>query len=605
MLLLSLKALFGLLVLTIASLGAGSWISNLLPSAFNRLDRIAVGFLAGFGLLSLVLFIVGQFSFTRKTIVIVMGVVIVASVRSLLSLARDSLALVKSLRRAAKIPLILVGLVLLLTAVAGLNEMTGDSGSDTIAYHLLGPKVWLRNGVIRPVPDNCHTAFPQTAETMYGVLFAIGGARAPGFSSFVTFGMLLLITSSVAMRSGLDASGAWWVAALVATMPAVYNGSVGGFVDGIYAAFVLAAIRIGADAERKLDWAIFGIFCGLAMGTKYTGILALPVLLLCLAWLHARLEAKNWIDISKAVLVAIGVACVVAAPYYLRNWILLGCPIYPPPPGFAHLCSPRYLSPEVVAQFHAYIRQRGAGLGRGFLAFLLLPFNLTYHTSNFHGAGGIGLAPLALGPIGIIASRKNRLVKTLVVIGLLLLVTWFVTQQESRFLIHVYILAVILAVIGWRQMFSGSRSLTLFLAASVVAVSVGYGSFMIGKTWLGSVHASLSPTYAAAGRRSNIPFFESFQYLNTSSDVRRVLILDWSVPPYYSDKDYIKPVGRWGERTLPEVSTPAEALDRTRELGVSHILDVNSNVAPFQIVEPRTGVTLVFEARNQRIYRVD
>jgi hypothetical protein len=317
-----------------------------------------------------------------------MGVVIVANVRSLLSLARDSLALVKSLRRAAKIPLVLVGLVLLLTAVAGLNEMTGDSGSDTIAYHLLGPKVWLRNGVIRPVPDNCHTAFPQTAETMYGVLFAIGGARAPGFSSFVTFGMLLLITSSVAMRSGLDASGAWWVAALVATMPAVYNGSVGGFVDGIYAAFVLAAIRIGADAERKLDWAIFGIFCGLAMGTKYTGILAFPVLLLCLVWLHARLEAKSWIDISKAVLVAIGVACVVAAPYYLRNWILLGCPIYPPPPGFAHLCSPRYLSPEVVAQFHAYIRQRGAGLGRGFLAFLLLPFNLTYHTFTERAVSG-------------------------------------------------------------------------------------------------------------------------------------------------------------------------------------------------------------------------
>ena len=605
MLLLSLKASFGLAVLTLALLGVGSWIASQLLSTFNRLDRIAVGLLGGFGLLSLTLFIVGQFSFTPKTIMTVICVAIVANPRSLLGLARDAFVLVKSLNRASKIPLALVGLVLILTAVAGLSEITGDWHIDTVAYHLLGPKVWLRNGVIRPVLDNCHTAFPQTAETMFGALMAVGGARAPGFSSFLTFGMLLLIAASLAMRSGLDTSGAWWVAALVATMPAVYSGSVGCFVDGIYAAFVLAAIRIGADAERKRDWTIFGIFCGLAMGTKYTGLLAFPAILLCVVWLRARLGTKGWRQNCQAVMVAIGVACVVAGPYYIRNWILLGCPIYPPPPGFVHICLPKYLSPEVVASFHSYIRQRGAGLGRGFAAFLLLPFNLTYHTSNFHGAGGIGLAPLAFGPIGLIAARKSDAVKTLSIIACFLLTIWFITQQESRFLIHVYVLATIVSVVGWRHMQSHGKSLTLVLAVSVVAASVGYGLFMIGKGCSGKVRAVISPAYADADRTASIPFLLSFRYLNKSTDVKRVLILDPSVTPFYLDKDYVKPVGQWGERTLSGIKTPLEALDQVGELGISHVLDVSSEIAPFQIDGHRNGLTLILESRNQRVYRVD
>lgn len=172
MLVVYLKAIFGVVLLTAAWFGIGSQISSLLPSTFNRLDRLAVGLSSGYGLFSLVLFIVGQFSFTRKTIAIVTCVVIVASARAIVRFLRVALGSLESLRRTPKKQLVILGLVLALTAVAGLNEITGDWNNDTVAYHLLGPKVWLRDGVIRPVPDNCHTAFPQTAETMYGALFA-------------------------------------------------------------------------------------------------------------------------------------------------------------------------------------------------------------------------------------------------------------------------------------------------------------------------------------------------------------------------------------------------------------------------------------------------
>src|ERR1700676_4883799 len=70
-----------------------------------------------------------------------------------------------------------------------------------------------------------------------------------------------------------------------------------------YAAFVLAAARIGFDSEGKKQWAIFGVFCGLAMGTKYTGLLAAPALAVCCAFvllnrdkLKRNIEIRNlWV----------------------------------------------------------------------------------------------------------------------------------------------------------------------------------------------------------------------------------------------------------------------------------------------------------------------
>jgi hypothetical protein len=302
---------------------------------------------------------------------------------------------------------------------------------------------------------------------------------------------------------------------------------------------------------------------------------------------------------------ACAAACLIAAPHYLRNWIVLGTPFYPPPPVLWRFFPAKYLSADVIQNFQPYILQRGEGLGRGFGAFLLLPFQLTFHTSNFHGAGGIGISALALGPIGLILARRDAFAKALGLLGLLLTALWFVTQQESRFLIHVYVIGAVFAVTGWRFVSAaGSRHLRV-LACTVVAVSLAYGIFMIWRARREEVHAVFSAPYAEARREREIPFAESFAYINNETTVKRVLILDRSVPPFYSDKPYVKPVGQWGERTLPGAPDDQEALTLLRELNVSHVLDVESSAAPFQVENGMPGLVLVLEENKQRVYRVE
>jgi len=212
--------------------------------------------------------------------------------------------------------------------------------------------------VLRPVPDNSLTAFPQIPETLFAALMTIGGDRAPDFSSWLMFGLLLLVSSGLGMQLGLIPGQGWWVAAIVASMPAVYVGSHACFVDGLYAAFVLAAARIGFDAERRQEWAAFGMFCGLAMGTKYTGLLAFFALAACGVVILAATRHGDRPGSARKFGLAIAIAGAVASPFYIRNWIILGCPIYPPPPGYGQFALPSIFP---VGQWNNFTNLSGGG----------------------------------------------------------------------------------------------------------------------------------------------------------------------------------------------------------------------------------------------------
>jgi len=557
--------------------------------------------MGGFGLLGLTLFIIGQWSFARVTIGAVLAT---ASATSLIHLWRVRDTLLNSLRLIPTppvVPALVVAFVLTITAIGGLAEPVGDWGTDGVAYHLVGPKVWLREGVVRPVPDNAPTSYPSTAEMVFAALMAFGGQRAPGFSAVLTISLFLMLAGSLALRCGLDSSGAWWVAAIAVIMPALYGGAHSGFVDVTYASFILAAARVGFDAEERIHFTAFGIFCGLAAATKYPGLVALPALLFCAVWPRKGFLHKE--GFKRAGIAAIS-ACVVASPMYLRNWILLGSPIYPPPATATHFLHVKYFSANALRGFYAWSIHRGQGHGRGLVKLFLLPFNLTYHTADFHGAGGIGLAPLAFGPMGVIASRHNYFSRRLALLGALLLVLWFVSLQESRYLIHVYAISAVLAVIGWRYSVSLLVKRGRLLSAIVVGLSILYGLYMIGSSRLADIHSVFSSSYARKRRQMEIPFVESFDFLNRDPSVSRVLILDPSVPAYYSDKEYLKPFGQWGEQVLPTAPTPEDVLARLGELKISHILDVRSSISEFRVPANFPGVVLVFERPDQKVYRM-
>jgi len=589
-------------VVAVAAYGVGNWLPRFLPDTYSPTTGFLYSCVGGFGILGATLFVVGQWSLSRTTIGIVLAVgCTLAIVRLLRERPRLSRAAV-AITRGSVIPAAIVATVLAITAAAALSEPVGDVGSDGIAYHFAGPKVWVRNDVIRPLPDNAPTSYPATVEVVFAALIDIGDDRAPWFSAVLTFSLFLATCATIGRRCGLDTTGAWWAVALVSTMPAVYVGAHSGFIDTTYAAFLLIAARLAFDARERRHFLALGVFLGLLMATKYTGLTAVPlVMLLCAAWPAYRAGSG---ETARHLLAAAAVAIVVAAPVYVRNWLFFGSPLYPPPPALATMLTPAYMSAQAVNDFYAYNALRGSGLGSGVWSFLYLPYNLTYHSAAFNGAGGIGLAPLALGPMGLLAVRRNPFVQRLAGLALLLLVTWFATMQEARFLIALYALGAVFAVLGWRAAASSIRPRGRFLCWAVITWSVVYGLTMIGLERADDIRSALSPAYAHDRRQTNIPYVESVDYLNRDSTVEKLLLLDPLVPAYYFDQDYLKAFGQYGEHAIPGAATPADLLSRLSELRVSHVLDVQSVHSDFRVPRDFPGLQMVFERPRQRVYRV-
>jgi hypothetical protein len=597
-------AIFANLVFAFAAMGYGSFLRPLFPTQFSRIDRAALTLLGGLGLFGTLAFDLGQIRYTKPLLISMLALgagIFLLGISRCLKWRRLSVALAKP----PLIPALAVGCVLVITTLGGLTRPTGDMNDDAIAYHFLGPKVWLRDGAIRPVPDEPCTAFPAIVESSYGALMAIGGQRAPELFAVTGFVALLLVTAGLTLRIGGSVGSAWWAVAFVATMPAVYRGAYGGFIDAIYAAFVLCSARIAFDAQRRSDFALAAIFCGFAMGTKYTGIIAAAALLavaLALVCRAPRADAKAAIN---GLTLAAPIALVIAAPAYARNWLVLGSPIYPPTPGLLRLFSIKYMSPQAVEGFYHYIRVRGFGMGRSLGAFLLLPFHLTYYTSRFNGAGGIGLAPLALAPFGIISTRHDSFTRALVWFGMILTLAWFLTEQESRFLIHTYALLALLAAVGMSYVMRVEPRAARALTALVLACSLGYGLFMIGRARADDLHAVFSRPYARQRQRADIPDLASFQYLNGQKAVTKVLILNPSVPAYYSDKDYVMPSGAFCAQSISDPQRLIRNVRALAALHISHILDVSEDLHGFQVPAHLADLTLAFQTAGQRIYVVN
>jgi hypothetical protein len=358
------------------------------------------------------------------------------------------------------------------------------------------------------------------------------------------------------------------------------------------------------DAEKLEDFALFGIFSGISMATKYQGIVAWGLLVACSflrsIWTYRRnaILPLKWLSISCAV------AILTASPFYVRNWILSGSPIYPAPPALLRFFTRSIPQLAVVQEVVRNLRAQGSGMGTGFMSLLLLPLHLTYHTANFRGAGGIGLAPFALGPFGLIARRRDPFALGFSLFALFQLIAWFATAQLSRYVIHVYVIGAIFGVVGWKYAADIAARNGRILSEAVIAISVLYGLGMILPGRMGDMHAAVSSSYEHTRWRTDTPDAASFEYINSEPSVKKVLVLAPGVAAYFLDKPYISPFGRWGEQTLGAANV-REVLVQLPRLHATHILDLIGNDGRFALPDHPPGLTLVFQRDNQRIYRID
>jgi hypothetical protein len=198
---------------------------------------------------------------------------------------------------------------------------------DSLSYHLFFAARWVQDHAIGIIPtpfsDEAQAYAPGNGELWLAWLmlpFHGDLLARMGQLPFALLGSLALYR--LGRRLGAPERQAIYPAVFFLLSRPIVEQMVGSDVDLICAALFLTSIEFtmaAVDTDRPAEWLLAGLSAGLYVGTKYVALVYIPVLLLLACARGPRLRAL-W---ALPGIAAFGV------PWYLRNWIVAGSPIYP------------------------------------------------------------------------------------------------------------------------------------------------------------------------------------------------------------------------------------------------------------------------------------
>lgn len=582
------------------ALVAGAAFARYVDEGLSSVERLTTAFMLGNGALGLTIFLVGLVSLNPWTVLSVFSLaylpLLSKRVRSWLAESMQSVG--SGFTRPMLAHLLLLGILFL----AAVPRPTGGLETDNIRYHLAGASVWVRTGRIVPVLDSALTAFPALIESLFSAGMALSNDRFPAMLGITFAAVVVAEVYGFSRLLGSSKRAATLMSFLAACAPAITEWAPSGYVDLAYAAYALVAARLLlVDTLSYPRAAIGGLLLGFALGVKYNALTLVPITVV-VAFLAGYRQVPVSVLVGR-ISVVLGVATLVGSPFYIKNAILLGTPIYPPPVLLTHFFQARAFPVEATIALQHWVRETGIGFGRNVVDLLALPWRYTLFTERFGGPGGVGVAPLALGAFGAAVAWSRRPARVFLCWMGLVTITWFLIQQESRFLLHVISLSFAFSAVGMIWLEREWPRLGRATIALVALVSAVYGLSALFHLHKVRIHAAFSRAAAEKLRETWVPYLSALEYVNRDTSVRRVLILDSRVPPFYLSKDYVKIVGGWGELPISGIVTGNEALAHLNELGVTHIFDVISPQMQFQVT-PRADLRAVFRSDSARVYEV-
>jgi hypothetical protein len=443
-------------------LTAGGWLA--IEDGLRR--RLTI-FTVGYVFLATLLFLLGYVHAFRRPVLI--AVVLASAAASLPFLPREARAARDAWRRAGRMRRPLIALAVLLALDVFLASAPPTSG-DAIAYHLSAPKEWLQAGRVFPIWWDWNTFQPFNTEYQQ----AFGQALWNGRAAMVVTALLAVV--SVCCIYGLARDLAGRPTAVVAAFLWVAQGmfvweSTGGFVELALAGFIaLSAWHLvslhGANRAQDALWA--GLAAGAAAGTKYHGLIFVPVFAL-LAVLLLRQRRALALGLFAAG------ACV-ALPWYVRNWVVTGNPVYPFAAG---ILGGKYL--DAGSRYDLSQSLGGFGL-HGIWRLPFFPIEFVLHTGRYERGYSFSPALFLLAPVGaVLGSRTSRLIGLGIVAYLV--VWWETMHQITRYLLPVLPFAAVLAASAAVELWKRGRKTRLSLAAVALVTVLPFVAIAGLFTW--------------------------------------------------------------------------------------------------------------------------
>jgi hypothetical protein len=578
--------LFWLFIVALGSFGIGARAIKLLRlSIGSNTERLVFSISIGLGVLSYATLALGLLGLLYKGIfyllvtatILVGGKEILDAVQSIIKWVVNrgrlvgllELRAVPCLRKLGERVLggVFVAHVLLNTVAA----LAPPVYADSLGYHLAAVKVYIQVHRVSFIPLWTWN-FPFTPQMLYMLGILLWSDRVATLTS-VLMGTLTALGIFAFGRKHLRLTrlGALMGSLLFYTTPLVINVTTTPQEDAGLALFTFLALYAlvnWLDTDHKGWLAISALMAGWAVGSKYTVLLLPPCLaVFALAWSRRK---YNWLKSLRTVAFLCLVAAAVASPWYLKNWIATGNPLWP---HFYSLLGGRYWTAENAAGYSGQM-DLGGPLFEELKAFVVGPW--VYTVQQFPKSR-ILLSPafLAFLPGLPLVWQQRRLVKDIVVLflayALVFYSGWFITNRNvSYFSSVIPALALLTAYVIERL--SSRRRWWRVLSGLVVGLNL---IFCLG----GALAYASQAVPVVFGLESeeeflleNAPYYEVWQYVNHHLPPESKLFI-FPRHGYYLDREYFR-ASSYMQTIVnyAELDSADELLARLRELGFTHIV---------------------------------
>ena len=245
----------------------------------------------------------------------------------------------------AALTVLLAGAIVILASVPPVDR-------DALTHHLAVPKLYLKHGGMVEIPAVPFSYFPMNLDLLYLIPLYFGNDIVPKYIHFI-FALLTAWLIYGSLRQSLE-KPFWGLlgAFMFLSLPVIVKLSVTVYVDlGLIffsTASLLSLLKWAAGGYRMRHLMRAGLFCGLALGTKFNGLISLLLLASLTPILYVRgekppthdrgphgpsrrfsgasvqaLKAVSWAGLFVAV------ALLVYSPWMIRSALWTGNPFYP------------------------------------------------------------------------------------------------------------------------------------------------------------------------------------------------------------------------------------------------------------------------------------
>ena len=459
---------------------------------------------------------------------------------------------------------------LMLLGMAILQALAPPWDYDGLMYHLQGPRLFLEAGRVLFLPDNWQANGPFTVEMLFGLGLSLG---SESFAKLVhtAFAVLLVFSTFALGRRSLGSAAGWITIALMAGVPLFSFWASLAYADmawALYQTLMLICLLRWEEDRQRSSLILAGLFAGLAAGCKYLGLSGIA---LGGVWLVWKLRGQAWRDAVKLAALFFAVAVAVASPWYLKNWVMAGNPVFPFYFGGAGWGEARLrLLTDYLGSF---------GTGHSPLDYLMLPWNLFVRSSSFGTFMRALEVPNVLFVLALLypIGRRTRGADSIAVFAAGGFLLWSAGSQQTRFLLPLFAplgvcaAGVILKAAEWARTRRWVSPAGIALLALPVSVALFWSCFLV---W----YARPLPVVFGAEAKSQflerrVSDFAVIQYLTQQLSPDAKVLMMWDGQGYYCD-----------ERCLPDTDqsqwvriaagrpAPAALVAELQQAGISHLL---------------------------------